>query len=56
MKVAFAFPPESHPPIVYPGAVVAASAHPTEASAFLAFCRSPEARAIFAEAGFAPAP
>lgn len=52
VKVAFTFPADSHPPIVYPGAVVAASSHPTEAAAFLAFCQGDAARRIFEGAGF----
>ncbi|MEQ1500962.1 MAG: molybdate ABC transporter substrate-binding protein [Myxococcota bacterium] len=56
VKLAFAFPDDSHPPIVYPGAAVAASTHPTEAAAFLAFCASADGMAIFTAAGFTPPP
>lgn len=56
VRTAFTFPADSHPPIVYPGAVVGASKHPTEAAAFLTFCTSPAALAIFGEAGFQPPP
>ncbi|MSP61126.1 MAG: molybdate ABC transporter substrate-binding protein [Myxococcales bacterium] len=52
VKVAFAFPSSSHPAIVYPAAVIRASQRSDEAKRFLAFCRGPEARAIFAAAGF----
>ncbi|MEQ1508740.1 MAG: molybdate ABC transporter substrate-binding protein, partial [Myxococcota bacterium] len=52
VKQAFAFPADRHPPIVYPGAVVAASTHPAEAAAFLAYCASPDAMARFVAAGF----
>lgn len=56
VTVAFAFPAESHPPIAYPAAVVRRSDHAAEAAAFLAFCASPEATAMFASAGFGPPP
>jgi molybdate transport system substrate-binding protein len=56
VRVALSFPAASHPPIVYPAAVVARSSHPDEAAAFLAFCASAEAMAVFAEAGFSPPP
>jgi molybdate transport system substrate-binding protein len=56
VRVALTFPAESHPPIVYPAAVVTTSAHPEEAAAFLAFCASADAMALFAEAGFTPPP
>jgi molybdate transport system substrate-binding protein len=52
VRVAFAFASESHPTIVYPAAVMAASRRPAEARRFLAFCQGPEARAIFAAQGF----
>lgn len=50
------FPPDSHPPIVYPAARVAASDDPGAADAFLALLRGPEGRAALAAAGFAPPP
>lgn len=56
VKVAFAFPPGSHAPIAYAAAALRASPRATEAARFLAFCRGPEAQAIFAAAGFLPAP
>jgi len=56
VRVAFSFPPASHPPIVYPAAVVATTEHRAEAAAFLAYCASADAQAIFAEAGFTPPP
>ncbi|HEY0571785.1 MAG TPA: molybdate ABC transporter substrate-binding protein [Enterovirga sp.] len=46
------FPPDSHPPIVYPAALTKTSAHP-EAAALLAFLRSGTARGIFEKQGFA---
>lgn len=56
VKVAFAFPPTSHPAIVYPAAALKGSAHGEDAKRFVAFCRSAEGQAIFAAAGFLPAP
>lgn len=56
VKVAFSFAPGSYPPIVYPAAVVSAAAHRQDATAFLRFCESAEARGILAEAGFTPPP
>lgn len=56
VRVAFTFPSSSHPPITYPAAVVRSSPHAADARAFLDFCRSAEARALFAAAGFTPPP
>ena len=49
--VLFRFPENSHPPIRYPAALLAASDNP-EAARFLGFLRSEEARAIFRRHGF----
>ena len=46
------FPPDSHPPIVYPAALTKAAANP-EAAALLAFLHSLRARAAFEKQGFA---
>lgn len=45
------FPADSHPPIIYPAAVVAESKHP-RAQAFLNFMASPAARPLFQRHGF----
>lgn len=45
------FPADSHPPIVYPAAIVAGSSG-VDAEAFLAWLRSTAARCIFAAEGF----
>ncbi len=45
------FPDSSHPPILYPAALIAGHETP-EAKAFLDFLKGPEATAIFAKAGF----
>lgn len=52
VREAFVFPADSHPRIVYPGAVLKTSPHNEEARLFLDFCASPQARAVFARAGF----
>jgi molybdate transport system substrate-binding protein len=50
VKIVGTFPPDSHPPIIYPAALTA-SARPS-AGAYLAFLRSPAAKAIFEREGF----
>ena len=47
------FPAGSHPPIVYPAAIVASSRSPAAAS-YLAFLKGPTAGAIFRKYGFKP--
>ena len=56
VKVALAFPSTSYPPIVYPAAVLTSAAHPEDAAAFLAYCRSADGMAVFLAAGFTAAP
>jgi molybdate transport system substrate-binding protein len=51
VRIVGAFPADSHPPILYPFAVVAASTH-LQAEAFLAWLASPAAARIFAGEGF----
>ncbi len=51
VKVIGTFPPQSHPPIVYPVALTAAARR--EAVAYLAFLRSATAKGIFEKYGFA---
>jgi molybdate transport system substrate-binding protein len=53
VSVVATFPETSHPPIVYPLAVLAASDHP-DAPALADHLASPAARAVFAAHGFAP--
>lgn len=55
VKTVAIFPPESHPPIVYPVALTAHSAN-ASAAAFLAYLRSPAGRAHFEKQGFAILP
>lgn len=54
VRVVFAFPPGSHPPILYPAAVLARASHPDQAEAFLRLCRGEPGTRIFGEAGFHP--
>lgn len=51
VEVVYRFAQESHPPIVYPAAMLAASEHP-EARAFLDYLQSLEGRTIFRKHGF----
>jgi molybdate transport system substrate-binding protein len=55
VKVTYTFPSESHPPIVYPAALLAAS-DAGAAKEFLTFLRSDQAQAIFRQHGFGIAP
>jgi len=57
VRIVGLFPAGSHPPIVYPAAVLAGSKHPA-AGRFMAWLASPAARAIFQKHGFSvlPAP
>ena len=50
MKIVGVFPEDSHPPIIYP--VAATSGAKPDAAAYLAFLRSPAAKAIFESYGF----
>lgn len=54
VRVAFTFAEGSHPPIVYPAAVLARSAQPERAGSLLRALQGDGARAIFAAAGFRP--
>lgn len=52
VRVAGVFPEASHPPIVYPGAVVAGGRDPAGGAAVLGALQSPRAALIFRQAGF----
>jgi molybdate transport system substrate-binding protein len=52
VKVVGTFPPDSHPPIIYPAALVAAG-NSTAARPFLDYLRSAAARAVWLNYGFA---
>lgn len=51
VKVVAVFPEDSHPPIVYPVALVKGKATPA-AKSYLEFLKTPEAKAIFEKYGF----
>ena len=51
VKIVGAFPVDSHPPIVYPVALLSTSANP-DADAFLAYLKSPAAKPFFEKQGF----
>jgi molybdate transport system substrate-binding protein len=51
VKIVGTFPQTSHPPIIYPAAVVAGRRSPAT-DRFMALLRSPEARAVFEKYGF----
>ena len=50
VKIVGTFPPDSHPPIIYPVAAIATAK--AEASDYLAFLRSQVAKAVFEKYGF----
>lgn len=62
VKIVARFPEDTHPPIIYPAAILKEAAAPDAAKAFLAFLGTPEAGTIFSKHGFelaeqgAPAP
>jgi len=51
VRIVDLFPSDSHPPILYPAAVIVSPKSPA-ARAFLAYLQSPPARAVFARYGF----
>lgn len=55
IRIVGTFPDESHPPIIYPVAVTASSSDPGAAD-FVAYLRSPSAKAAFAKQGFTVLP
>jgi molybdate transport system substrate-binding protein len=52
VRVVDTFPPDTHPPIVYPAAIVATRTSPA-ATALLEYLRSPGARPVWVKHGFA---
>lgn len=53
VRIVAAFPADSHPPIVYPAALLAGKPNP-EAAAFFSFMKSSAATGIFRKHGFLP--
>src|SRR5262245_56342301 len=51
VRIVGTFPEDTHPPIIYPAALVGASANP-DAPAFLAYMRAPGARSAWEKQGF----
>ena len=51
VKIVGVFPEDTHPPIIYPAALTAASKNP-DAAKFLQFLESPAARPAFEQQGF----
>jgi molybdate transport system substrate-binding protein len=51
VRIVGTFPEDSHPPIIYPAAVLKDAGNP-EAAAFLSYLRSPAARPAFEKQGF----
>jgi molybdate transport system substrate-binding protein len=51
VRIADTFPADSHPPIIYPAAVLTGSTNPA-AAAYLDYLHGPAAAAIFARSGF----
>ena len=51
VKIVGTFPADTHPPIIYPVAILVGSTN-AEAAAYLAYLESPEARPLFEKAGF----
>lgn len=51
VKVVGVFPADTHPPIIYPIAIIAASANP-DAAGFVAYLESAKARPLFRKQGF----
>ena len=55
VRIVGMFPQDSHPPIVYPAAILSASRHP-DAAIYFAFIGSAKARPLFEEQGFTVLP
>jgi molybdate transport system substrate-binding protein len=51
VKIVGAFPESSHPPIIYPIAIIATSTNPA-AAAYIGFLKSPAAKPAFEKQGF----
>ena len=52
VKIVGVFPEDTHPPIIYPIAITAASKNATAAEAFITYLKSPEGQAAFTKQGF----
>jgi molybdate transport system substrate-binding protein len=54
VRITSVFPASSHPPIVYPAAVIAATRNERAAEEYLSLLKSPQAMAAFQKHGFLP--
>ena len=54
VRIAGAFPPDSHAPIVYPAAILANGSNNAAARSYFSFLGSPEALGLFRKHGFVP--
>lgn len=52
VKIVDAFPADTHPPIIYPIAIIAASKNADADTAFVNYLKTPEAHAFFTKQGF----
>lgn len=52
VKIVDAFPADTHPPIIYPIAILAATKNADADKAFIDYLKTPEARAYFTKQGF----
>jgi len=55
VKIIGAFPPETHPPIIYPMALIASSTHP-DVAAYVTFLKSDAVKPLFERQGFVRLP
>jgi molybdate transport system substrate-binding protein len=55
VKIVGTFPDDTHPPIIYPAAIIASASAP-DAAAYLAYLKSPAARSVFQDQGFSVLP
>jgi molybdate transport system substrate-binding protein len=54
VRIVGVFPASSHPPIVYPAALLAAGRNPAAAEQYFSLLKSPDALSIFRKHGFIP--
>jgi len=52
VKIVDVFPEDTHPPIIYPIAIIAATKNGDAAKAFIDYLKSPDAQAFFTKQGF----
>lgn len=55
VKIVGTFPDDTHPPIIYPAAIIASASAP-DAASYLAYLKSPAARSVFQDQGFSVLP